>query len=462
MTHKTALPPIVVDRVYKRFEIPREHVSTLKERALHPFRRSVTDTLNALRGISFAVEPGEFFGIVGRNGSGKSTLLKCLAGIYAVDSGSIYVNGQMSTFIELGVGFNPDLPARDNALLNATMLGLSPREARLRFDSVIDFAELRDFVDLKIKNYSSGMLVRLAFAVMIHVDADILLIDEVLAVGDAAFQQKCFDEFDRIHASNATILFVTHDMSAVQRFCNRALLLENGRPVELGDPEHVGNRYLELNFSEQARAAEQQAAAAEREAGALTDAGARAPATIVRDLGIGQIREPAPSEPANEPSLASAGDGLDGDGAVEILEVWFEDERGIPTDTLRTGQPCVFVTHVRFRNDVENPVFAIEVYNSQRDHLLSASSEPSEPHSGIFRAGAEVAFRVRFENVLAPDRYHVSAAVARQGGAWLEHRERMSTVVVTGARQSDALTTLPYEVAIERANALEAKPELVQ
>src|SRR5207237_2672390 len=133
------------------------------------------------------------------------------------DSGSIYVNGRMSTFIELGVGFNPGLPARDNALLNATMLGLSPREARRRFDSVIDFAELGEFVDLKIKNYSSGMLVRLAFSVMIHVDAEILLIDEVLAVGDAAFQQKCYDEFDRIHSSGATVLFVTHDMSAVRR-----------------------------------------------------------------------------------------------------------------------------------------------------------------------------------------------------------------------------------------------------
>jgi ABC-type polysaccharide/polyol phosphate transport system ATPase subunit len=461
MTHKTALPPIVVDRVYKRFEIPREHVSTLKERALHPFRRSVTDTLNALRGISFAVEPGEFFGIVGRNGSGKSTLLKCLAGIYAVDSGSIYVNGQMSTFIELGVGFNPDLPARDNALLNATMLGLSPREARLRFDSVIDFAELRDFVDLKIKNYSSGMLVRLAFAVMIHVDADILLIDEVLAVGDAAFQQKCFDEFDRIHASNATILFVTHDMSAVQRFCNRALLLENGRPVELGDPEHVGNRYLELNFSEQARAVEQQAAAAETES-ADADAGQRASRPVVRDLGIGQIREPAPSGLAGEPPLQSAPEDVDGSGGAEILDVWFEDEHGAPAETLRTGQPCAFATRVRFRDDVADPVFTIDVHNSQRDHLLSASSEWSEPRSGAFRAGEEVTVRIRFEIVLAPDRYHVSPAVARPGGAWLEHRERMASVVVTGARHSDALTSLPYEVAIERSAAHDAKAELVQ
>ena len=260
---QTSPPPVVVDRVQKRFEIPREQVSTLKERALHPFRRSVTDTLHALRGVSFAVEDGEFFGIVGRNGSGKSTLLKCLAGIYGVDSGGIYINGRMSTFIELGVGFNPDLPARDNAVLNATMLGLSPREARRRFDSVIDFAELGEFVEMKIKNYSSGMLVRLAFAVMIHVDAEILLIDEVLAVGDASFQQKCYDEFERIRDSGATVLFVTHDMSAVQRFCDRALLLEHGRPVVLGDPEEVGNRYLELNFSEQARQLEEAAAAAE-------------------------------------------------------------------------------------------------------------------------------------------------------------------------------------------------------
>ncbi len=271
-----APPPVAVEGVHKRFEIPREQVNTLKERALHPFRRGATDTLHALRGVSFAVAPGEFFGIVGRNGSGKSTLLKCLAGIYGVDSGAIYVNGRMSTFIELGVGFNPDLPARDNAMLNATMLGLSPREARRRFDSVIDFAELREFIDLKIKNYSSGMLVRLAFSVMIHVDAEILLIDEVLAVGDAAFQQKCFDEFERIHASGATVLFVTHDMDAVRRFCDRALLLEHGRPVMLGDPERVGERYLDLNFSMQAREAERIAAEAEESGGEAEESGGEA------------------------------------------------------------------------------------------------------------------------------------------------------------------------------------------
>ncbi|HTC71719.1 MAG TPA: ABC transporter ATP-binding protein, partial [Solirubrobacteraceae bacterium] len=315
-------PPVLVDRVQKRFEIPRDQVSTLKERALHPFRRSVTDTLHALRGVSFAVQPGEFFGIVGRNGSGKSTLLKCLAGIYSVDSGRIFVNGRMSTFIELGVGFNPDLPARDNALLNATMLGLSPREARKRFDSVIDFAELGDFVEMKIKNYSSGMLVRLAFAVMIHVDAEILLIDEVLAVGDASFQQKCYDEFERIRDSGSTVLFVTHDMSAVQRFCDRALLLEHGRPVVMGDPEHVGNRYLELNFSEQARQVEEAAAEAEGD-GSTAATG---------DAADGQPDVAAVAE-ATEPAVHRYGD-----GRAEIYEAWFEDEYGERAETLQTGR----------------------------------------------------------------------------------------------------------------------------
>jgi ABC-type polysaccharide/polyol phosphate transport system ATPase subunit len=473
--HQTAPPPVAVDRVYKRFEIPREQVNTLKERALHPLRKNHTDTLHALRGISFAVAPGEFFGIVGRNGSGKSTLLKCLAGIYGVDSGAIYVNGRMSTFIELGVGFNPDLPARDNALLNATMLGLSPREARRRFESVIDFAELRDFVDLKIKNYSSGMLVRLAFSVMIHVDAEILLIDEVLAVGDAAFQQKCFDEFERIHASGATILFVTHDMGAVQRFCDRALLLEHGRPVEMGDPERVGNRYLELNFSEQARAAEKSAAAAEASAASttLSDLGENS-ANQVAVLAFGAKRtgdpDPNPSQPAREldsvgaggstrgpqlPGQSSEGGGgqpsaREGDGRAEILEAWFEDEHGERAQALKCGRPCAFAARVRFHEEVEDPLFGVTVQNSHRNHLVSASNIWSEPHSGTFRAGEEVTYRIRFENVLAPDRYQVTPAVTRPGGAAIDRREQMLSVVVTGAHRSEALLELPYEMQIER------------
>src|SRR5215210_8774443 len=173
-------PAAVVDGVSKTFRLPSEKVHTLKERALHPFRRSRYERLRALQDVSFAVEKGEFFGIVGRNGSGKSTLLKCMAGIYKTDRGQIYLDGRVSTFIELGVGFNLDLAARDNVLINGVMLGLTPQEARKRYESVIDFAELREFEHLKLKNYSSGMHVRLAFSVVVEVDADIMLIEEVL------------------------------------------------------------------------------------------------------------------------------------------------------------------------------------------------------------------------------------------------------------------------------------------
>jgi ABC-type multidrug transport system ATPase subunit len=386
----------------------------------------------------------------------------------------------MSTFIELGVGFNPDLPARDNALLNATMLGLSPREARKRFDSVIDFAELHEFVDMKIKNYSSGMLVRLAFSVMIHVDAEILLIDEVLAVGDAAFQQKCYDEFERIHSSGATVLFVTHDMTAVQRFCNRALLLEHGRPVELGDPEHVGNRYLELNFSEQAREVEKVAAAAEEavaspvdipEEGSADSAAPHAFATKQTDNpnplpsspANGQSQEPSAlrSKPANERSRETSGR-RDGDGRAEILDAWFEDEHGERAETLHSGRPCTFAAYVRFLGEVENPLFGIDIQNSHRDHLLGASNMWSEPRCGAFQAGDEVTFRIRFENVFAPDRYHITPAVARHGGAWIDRRERMISIMVTGTRHSDALLELPYQLVIERGAPKPVKAELVR
>src|SRR3954454_21302687 len=238
----------------KTFRIPRQQVNTFKERALHPFRRTAYEELQVLRGITFDVLEGEFFGIVGRNGSGKSTLLKCLAGIYRSDAGTIRVAGRISPFIELGVGFNPDLTARENVVINAVMMGLTPREARARFDQVIEFAELEDFVDLKLKNYSSGMQVRLAFAVMVQSGAEILLIDEVLAVGDAAFQQRCLDEFRRLREEGRTIVLVTHDMTIVDRFCHRAMLISDGEIELIGDPPRVGQRYLQRSFEGMAAA----------------------------------------------------------------------------------------------------------------------------------------------------------------------------------------------------------------
>ncbi len=242
--------PVVVEvrDVHKAFRIPDRKVDTLKERVTHPFARPQHRTLDALKGVSLDVHKGEFFGIVGRNGSGKSTLLKILASVYAPDRGTVRAAGRVAPFIELGVGFNPELAARENVVLNGVLMGLTRREARRRFDQVIDFAELHEFTDLRIKNYSSGMMVRLAFSIMVEADADVMLIDEVLAVGDAAFGQKCMDVFHERKRAGKTILLVTHDMVTVQDMCHRAALIADGVVEHIGDPEETAMAYFRRNF----------------------------------------------------------------------------------------------------------------------------------------------------------------------------------------------------------------------
>jgi ABC-type polysaccharide/polyol phosphate transport system ATPase subunit len=195
--------------------------------------------------VTFSVQEGEFFGVIGPNGSGKSTLLRILAGIYVPDSGHVRVNGLLSPFIELGVGFNLDLNARDNIRINATLAGLTTRQLDERFDEILAFSELERFVDQKLKNYSSGMLVRLAYSIAIQIPFDVLLLDEVLAVGDEAFQEKCFATFERFKEERKTIVFVSHALNLVSRFCDRVLLLQNGLVRELGPPTEVVDAYRE-------------------------------------------------------------------------------------------------------------------------------------------------------------------------------------------------------------------------
>ncbi len=229
--------------ISKAFLIPHEHRSTLKEHFLHPRRRTTYERNEALVEVTFSVEPGEFFGIIGPNGSGKSTLLKILAGIQPPDRGSVRVDGKLSPFIELGVGFNPELNARDNIRINGTLLGLTRRELDERFHDIVAFAELERFVDQKLKNYSSGMQVRLAYSIAIQVAFDVLLLDEVLAVGDESFQEKCFATFAQMREEGKTIIFVSHDLEAVGRHCDRALLLGHGVVQALGSPNEVIDVY---------------------------------------------------------------------------------------------------------------------------------------------------------------------------------------------------------------------------
>jgi ABC-type polysaccharide/polyol phosphate transport system ATPase subunit len=239
-------PAIEVTNVGKTFRLPLDHASTLQYRMSHLRSSSRYRELRVLDNVSFEVGRGEFFGIVGPNGCGKSTLLKILSGIFEPDAGRVAVNGSLSPFLELGVGFKPELTARENILMGGTMLGLSRREVLQRADTVLEFAELEDFAEQKLKNYSSGMAVRLAFSVAMLADADILLMDEVLAVGDARFQEKCFEVFDQYKKRNRTIVLVSHDLASLEQFCDRILLLHGGRALTTGPADGVIARYRRI------------------------------------------------------------------------------------------------------------------------------------------------------------------------------------------------------------------------
>jgi ABC-type polysaccharide/polyol phosphate transport system ATPase subunit len=398
-------PTVAVHRVSKAFRLPHRQYHTLKERALHPFRRSSFDVLQAVDDVSFEISEGEFFGIVGRNGSGKSTLLKCLAGIYDVDEGDLRVRGRLSPFIELGVGFNMDLTARDNVIINAIMLGLTPRQARERFDDIIRFAELEDFLDLKLKNYSSGMTVRLAFSVAIQVDAEVLLIDEVLAVGDASFQQKCFAEFHRLKDQGRTILFVTHDMSAVERFCDRAVLLEHGKMVDLGEPAAIARRYNELNFGR-----------------------------TVHQL----------AEKGHEERF--------GDQAAEIVEAWFEDEAGKRVSEVLHGQTCRVCLEARFAEPIENPVFGFTLRNDVGATVFATTTDIAGGPTGRFGPGDEVVVRLTFYNYLTASTYSVTPSIARAGlGAdAIDLRADLAKLVVHGGHFTGGVVNLPHHLDLVR------------
>jgi ABC-type polysaccharide/polyol phosphate transport system ATPase subunit len=393
---------VSVEGAYKTFRIPHQHYHTLKERALHPFRSRTYDAFNAMHDVSVAIPEGEFFGVVGRNGSGKSTLLKCIAGIYQLDRGTISVRGRLSPFIEVGVGFNPDLAAEDNVIINAVMMGLSRAEARRRFEDIVAFAELEEFVDLKLKNYSSGMAVRLGFAVSTQVDADILLVDEVLAVGDASFQQKCFEVFQRLKDEGKTILLVTHDMSLVERFCDRAMLLERGKMLAVGDPHEVGLLYNQVNFRE------------------LTHQPIEGVIPTRREAEISGCR-------------------------VEVA--------GEPVSEVPHGETIELAYDALFNERIEDPVFAVSLRNDLGQWVFITTTQAFKPHTGVFEPGETVTVRVQLDALFGPGRYRVAGSVARPGSGadTLDLREDMTSFIVHSTRSNVGIVDPRHRIELERA-----------
>lgn len=399
-------PPVAISvrNVSKRFKLPREKVDTLKQRIIQP-RRSRYDVLEAVKEIDLDIREGEFFGIVGRNGSGKSTMLKCMGGIYTPDIGEIATRGKVATFIELGVGFNPELSARDNVRLNASLLGLPASQVRERFDEIIAFAELEEYVDLKLKNFSSGMNVRLAFSVATHADADILLIDEVLAVGDAAFQQKCFDTFERIREDGRTVVFVSHDMALVERFCTRAMMLERGEMVSFGNPSAVAVDYMRVNFDHTATGGGEQAAEIERY----------------------------------------------GDGAADIFGMRITDASGTEVTRFDQGEDSHVRVSVRFKTAMLNPVFALTVRDHEKHAIFFASTLLCGQRTGEFAAGDEAVFSLQFTNILEDGRYLVSPSIVHNGNIHVaDMRQDYGSFLVSGRQGASGRVNLPHSIEVTR------------
>jgi ABC-type polysaccharide/polyol phosphate transport system ATPase subunit len=304
--------------------------------------------------VSFSVPKGATYGVMGRNGSGKSTALKLVAGITKPTSGTVRVEGRISALIELGAGFHPEISGRENVFINGIMLGLTKREILERFDEIVDFAELREFIDAPVKTYSSGMYMRLGFAVAINVNPDVLLVDEVLAVGDEGFTHKCLDKFAEFKRSNKTILLVTHSLNLIERFCDEALWLDNGRAMTHGDPKRVVGAYLTK--------------VEEGEERLLAETTAKAVESASRGL-EGQDGRERQEQPADQPAdptsnMFQATEGRWGSREVEITDVAFLDRSGQPSFVFHSGDPLSVRVTVRAEQPVDDFVFGIGLFNA--------------------------------------------------------------------------------------------------
>jgi ABC-2 type transport system ATP-binding protein len=364
----------------KTFRIPTHRVDSLKERLVRPFASYDVRVLHALDDVSFDVRRGEFFGIVGRNGSGKSTLLKLLASIYRADGGSIRIAGRLAPFIELGVGFNQDLTARENVVLNGVMMGLTPREMQRRLAAVIEFAELEDF------------------SVMLQADADVLLIDEVLAVGDASFQQKCADAFHRMKEQGKTIVLVTHEMSTVEAYCHRAMLIADGKVRHVGDPARVGREYLRLNFEQ--------------------------------------------GSAGGDPILESSDE-------VRMVDAWIEGPNGKRLTNVEHGQRLRLRLRLEALRELAGISVGLSISNADGINVFEFGAVVEEGGElAPLSTGQQVEVTADVETLLTPGRYFVHCGInrAKAAGVALYVHNAVDFVVFGGDGHSRGVVSLPHEI----------------
>lgn len=396
---------IKVENLSKTFVIPHEKESTMKGAAVSLLnsRKKGYETFNALKSVDFEVKKGEFFGIIGRNGCGKSTLLKILAGIYVPDKGNgkVTINGKLSPFLELGVGFNPELTGRENIFLGGTILGLTQRQITERYDKIVAFSELEEFIDMKLRNYSSGMQVRLAFSLAINVEAEILLMDEVLAVGDSNFQSKCLAEFNKYREQGKTVILVTHDISVVQRYCDRAMLLRSGQVVKIGDSEEVTSEYMNQNINDEDKRIDQ--------------------------------NESSENAVGNKSRLAG------------LIKAETFDGNGKRKSTFKSGDNMIIRVYFDQKKQVDDINFGIALVNQENVTLLGISTVIDKLN--VKEAAKNGFFEVEFKDIpFRESSFHINAAIFGNNHAKVyDYKTKLGTFRVFSTNQNDGIVSVPYK-----------------
>jgi ABC-type polysaccharide/polyol phosphate transport system ATPase subunit len=404
-----------VSKLYRKYS--GRQFSTLKSALL---QRSIlkdlrpNETFPALTDVSFAVSRGSTYGVIGRNGSGKSTALKLVAGITKPTSGTVRVDGRISALIELGAGFHPEISGRENVYINGIMLGLTKRQIHERFDEIVEFAELREFIDAPVKTYSSGMYMRLGFAVAINVDPDVLLVDEVLAVGDEGFTHKCLDKFSEFRRRNKTILLVTHSLNLVEKFCDEALWLDNGRAMNHGDPKRVVGAYLSA-----VEQSEEQLMAATTAKALREHDGQAGP--VAQE---GQEPREQPADPTT--NMFEATEGRWGSREVEITAVSFVAGDGQPSHIFHSGDAMAVTVSVRAKHPVDDFVFGIGFFNAEGVCCYGTNTYLEEMNPERLAGAAEATFLVDSLD-LVEGTYKVDVAVHKRDGAPYDYHRLLYT-----------------------------------
>ena len=397
---------VTVKDIHKTFKLPHDQRKSLKQTLLS-FKKISYEQQRVLNGVSLEVRKGEFFGILGRNGSGKSTLLKLLANIYEPTSGSIEINGNLTPFIELGIGFNTELSGKDNVFLNGAILGLTKKEIDEKYDEIVAFAELEKFMDQKLRNYSSGMLVRLAFAIAIQAHNEILLIDEVLAVGDINFQQKCLNVFRDLKKTGKTVILVTHDMGAVEEFCDRAVLINDGEVIASGGAKEIANSYRQLNFEQFAN---------------------------------------------NDNNKKKTRWGL---GGATIQKASVEG-LGRAKGKLLAGEKLTVTTNVSFEENLEDVLVGIQIIDMAGNIIIGTNTMLQDYSKRNFKKNEIVSLEWTLDNILKSGKYSLAVAVHSYGGEPYDWWDNAFDFTVQKTHETSALT----DVDITLKASLKGKDKL--